>query len=146
MFFFKSFSYMNLQGHIQALQQVSVLAVFWQNCSIFHNSCWSLCSKRCCLKEWMGCSMDFPTEFLSCLRSSQRSSSMRVRSPRSIPTYKLRFQPQSSARGSEVDAARNVLGAGMRLGSNPPSQPPPKMLVSHTSQGLDRCCAVGAIV
>lgn len=43
---------------------------------------------------------------------------MRVRSPRSIPTYKLRFQPQPSARGSEVDATRNLLGAGMKLGRN----------------------------
>lgn len=95
--------------------------------------------------------MAFPTELLSCLMSIQRSSSMRVRSPRSIPTYRLRFQPQPSARGSEVDATRNLLGAGMGSGSNPPSPPPPNMSPFPTlgsSQGLDRCCAVaaGAIV
>lgn len=45
---------------------------------------------------------------------------MRVRSPRSIPTYKDKFQPQPRARGSEVDATRNLLGAGMGLGSTRP--------------------------
>lgn len=118
----------------------------------FHGRCWRLCSKRGCLRERTGCSVAFPTELLSCLMSTQRSSSMRVKSPRSIPTYRLRFQPQPSARGSEVDATRNLLGAGMRIGSNPPSPPPlPKMSPFPTlgsSQRLDRCCAVaaGAIV
>ncbi|CAB1442340.1 unnamed protein product [Pleuronectes platessa] len=73
------------------------------------------------LKERTGCIMDFATELLSCLRSIQRRSIMRIRSPRSIPTYKLRFQPQPSARGSEVEATRNFLGAGMGSGSNPAS-------------------------
>lgn len=136
---------MNLQRHTQALQQASVLAVFWQNCPIFHNTCCNLCSKWGCLKERTGCSVDFPTEFLSCLRSIQRRSSMSIRSPRSIPTYKLRFQPQPSARGSEVDATRNFLGAGMGLGSNPPCPPLPKMLFSHTwifsGAGQTLCCS-----
>ncbi|AWP11705.1 Hypothetical protein SMAX5B_019149 [Scophthalmus maximus] len=62
--------------------------------------------------------MDFPTEFLSCLNSIQRRRSMSTRSPRSIPTYKLRFQPQPSAMGSEVEATRNFLGAGMGDGKD----------------------------
>ncbi|TNN47954.1 hypothetical protein EYF80_041847 [Liparis tanakae] len=66
-----------------------------------------------CLNERTGCSEDLVTELLSCLRSIQRRSSISTRSPRRIPTYKLRFQPQSSARGSEVDATRNFRGAGM---------------------------------
>lgn len=138
---------MNLQRHIQALQQVSVLAVFWQICPIFHNTCWILFSKQGCLNERPGCSVDFATEFLSWLRSIQRSSSMSIRSPRNSPTYKLRFQPQPSAKGSEVDATRNFLGAGMGLGNKLPSLLFQKMLFSYT-QGSDRCCvaAVGAII
>lgn len=138
--FLKSFSYMNLQRHIQ------VLAVFQQICPIFHNTCWILFSRQGCLNERPGCREDFATEFLNCLRSIQRRSIMSIRSPRKSPTYKLRFQPQPSAKGSEVDATRNFLGAGMGLGSNPPSPAPPKMPFPYT-QGLDRCpVAVGAIV
>ena len=127
---------------------------FWQICPLFfHNTCWSLCSKPGCLKERPGCSEDFPTELLSCLRSIQRRSSMRVRSPRSSPTYRLRFTLQSRARGSEVDSTRNCLGAGMRLVRNPPCLPLPtttkKPLFPHFDllRGY-RCCAVaeGAIV
>lgn len=44
---------------------------------------------------------------------------MSIRRPRSIPTYKLRFQPQPSASGSDVDATTNLLGAGMGLSSKP---------------------------
>lgn len=131
---------MNLQRHIQ------VLAVFQQICPIFHNTCWILFSRQGCLNERPGCRVDFATEFLNCLRSIQRRSIMSIRSPRKSPTYKLRFQPQPSAKGSEVDATRNFLGAGMGLGSNPPSPAPPKMPFPYT-QGLDRCpVAVGAIV
>lgn len=92
----------------------------WQKCPRFYNTCWNLRSNWGCLKERAGCSMDFPAEFLSCLRSIQRRSSMSIRSPMSIPMYKLRFQPQLSARGSEVDATRNLLGTGMELSSTPP--------------------------
>lgn len=81
----------------------------------FQNTCWNLGSRQGCRKERAGCSMDLPTEFLSCLKSIQRSSSMRVRSPSSIPIYKDKFQPQPKARGSEVDATTNLLGAGMEL-------------------------------
>lgn len=84
---------------------------------LIHSTCWKLGSKQGFLKERTGCSMDFATECLSCLRSTQRSISMSSSSPRSIPTYKLKFQPQLMARGSEVEATRNFLGAGMSLGS-----------------------------
>lgn len=63
--------------------------------------------------------MVFDTEFLSCLRSIHRSSSMSVSSPKSMPKYRLMFQPQPRARGSVVDATRNFLGAGMGLGIKP---------------------------
>lgn len=64
--------------------------------------------------------MDLATEFLSCFMSIQISSIMSVKSPRNIPRYKLRFQPQPSERGIEVEATRNLLGAGMGSGSSPP--------------------------
>lgn len=81
----------------------------------FQKTWWNLDSRQGCRKERAGCSMDLPTEFLSCLRSIQRSSSMRVKSPSSIPIYKDKFQPQPKARGSEVDSTTNLLGAGMEM-------------------------------
>lgn len=104
---------MNLQRHIHTLPQASVLAVY---CPIFHNTRCNLLSAHGCLKERTGCSVDFATELLSCLRSIQRRSIMSIRRPRNIPRYKLRFQPQPRAKGIEVDATKNLLGAGMGLG------------------------------
>lgn len=94
-----------------------------QRFHIIHKTFWILWSKRSCLKERAGWSVDFPTEFLSCLRSIQRSRSIRVKSPMSIPMYKLRFQPQPTASGSEVDATLNLLGTGMEVDGNPTLPP-----------------------
>lgn len=88
-----------------------------------HKTFWNLGSKRSCLKVRTGWSVDFPTEFLSCLRSIQRSRSIRVKSPMSIPMYKLRFQPQPTASGSDVDATLNLLGTGMEADGNPTLPP-----------------------
>lgn len=90
-----------------------------QRFHIIHKTFWNLWSKRSCLKERTGWSVDFPTEFLSCLRSIQRSRSIRVKSPMSIPMYKHRFHPQPTASGSEVDATLNLLGTGMVVDGNP---------------------------
>lgn len=88
----------------------------WQglaHLSVSHNTRCSLRSEWGCLTERTGCSTDFAREFLSCFKSIQSRSTSRIRSPKSIPRYRLRFQPQPRARGSEVDATRNFLGAGM---------------------------------
>lgn len=124
-------SYINLQSAPSlnpgiVLFFATTVPIFFFFAVCVHNTWRNLCSKQGCPDERTGCSEDLVTELLSCLRSIQRRSSISTRSPRSIPTYKLRFQPQSSARGSEVDATRNFRGAGMWEEGTATRPPPPK--------------------
>lgn len=58
--------------------------------------------------------------------------------------YKLRFQPQPTASGSEVDATLNLLGTGMEVDRNL-TLPPLKRFFPSTWIFLDVRCAVGTI-